>query len=179
MAKILYSQVIEEDTQRLKELEKYHRYSHLFQRVRMLRLLKSEQCSNLGEAAKALGYSWRQCQRWFASYQEGGIEELLKSRVHERGRQELVTPEAFEDLKEAMKKGQIATIGQADEFLRERHGIEYAHPDGVGQLLRRHKVKLKTGRPRHEKADQQEQEAFKKTSPMPSAESKIAIAGGR
>jgi transposase len=179
MAKILYSQVIEEDTQRLKELEKYHRYSHLFQRVRMLRLLKSEQCSNLGEAAKALGYSWRQCQRWFASYQEGGIEELLKSRVHERGRQELVTPEAFEDLKEAMKKGQIATIGQADEFLRERHGIEYAHPDGVGQLLRRHKVKLKTGRPRHKKADQQEQEAFKKTSPMPSAESEITIAGGR
>ena len=46
-----------------------------------------------------------------------------------------------------MKRGEIATISQADEFLRERHGIEYAHPDGVGQLLRRHKVKLKTGRP--------------------------------
>ena len=179
MPKILYSQVIEEDPQRLKELEKHHRYSHLFQRVRMLRLLKSEESSNLAEAALALGYSWRQCQRWFASYQRGGLDELLKSRVGERGRQELVTPEAFEDLKEAMKKGEIATIGQADEFLRERHGIEYAHPDGVGQLLRRHKVKLKTGRPRHEKADQQEQEAFQKTSPTPSAESEIAIAGGR
>ncbi|MBA2345259.1 MAG: helix-turn-helix domain-containing protein [Rubrobacter sp.] len=147
MAKILYSRAITEDLEDLKELEKYHRYSHLFQRVRMLRLLKSEECSNLGEAAQALGYSWRQCQRWFASYQNGGIEELLKSRVHERGRQELVTPEAFEDLKETMKRGEIATIGQADEFLRDRHGIEYAHPDGVGQLLRRHKVKLKTGPP--------------------------------
>ena len=31
--------------------------------------------------------------------------------------------------------GKIATIGQADEFLRERHGIEYAHRDGVGALL--------------------------------------------
>ena len=81
MPKILYSQVIEEDPQRLKELEKYHRYSHLFQRVRMLRLLKSEQCSNLAEAARALGYSWRQCQRWFASYQRGGLDELLMSRV--------------------------------------------------------------------------------------------------
>jgi transposase len=164
MAKIFYSQVITEDLDDLKELEKYDRYSHLFQRVRMLGLLKSEQCSNLGEAAGALGYSWRQCQRWFASYQEGGIGELLKSRVKERGRQELVTPEALEDLKETMKMGQIATIGQADEFLRERYGIEYAHPDGVGQLLRRHKIKLKTGRPRHEEADQQEQETFKKTS---------------
>jgi transposase len=164
MAKILYSRVITEDLDDLKELEKYHRYSHLFQRVRMLRLLKSEECSSLGEAARALGYSWRQCQRWFAFYGKGGIEELLKSRVHERGRQELVTPEALEDLKGAMKMGEIATIGQADEFLRERHGIEYAHPDGVGQLLRRHKIKSKTGRPRHEEADQGEQDAFKKTS---------------
>jgi transposase len=177
MPKILYSQVIEEDPQQLKELEKRHRYSHLFQRVRMLRLLKSEECTNLGEAAQALGYSWRQCQRWFRSYQEGGIEELLISRVSERGRQELVTEEAFVDLKESMKKGQIATISEADEFLRERHGIEYAHPDGVGQLLRRRKVKLKTGRPRHEEADPEQQEAFKKTSPTPSAESEIAIQG--
>src|ERR687897_2330737 len=164
MPKIHYSQVIEEDPQELKELERYHRYTHLFQRLRMLRLLKSEQCSNLGEAARALGYSWRQCQRWFASYQEGGIKELLKSRVHERGRQELVTQEALEDLKQSMKMGEIATISEADEFLRERHGIFYAHPDGVGQLLRRHKIKLKTGRPRHEEADPEEQDAFKKTS---------------
>ena len=164
MAKILYPQVITEELDVLKELEKYHRYSHLFQRVRMLRLLKSEECANLGEAAEALGYSWRQCQRWFASYREGGTEELLKSRVSERGRQELVTPEALEDLKQTMKTGKIATISQADEFLRERHGIYYAHPDGVGQLLRRHKIKLKTGRPRHEQADQEEQDAFKKTS---------------
>jgi transposase len=165
MAKILYTQVITEDPDDLKELEKRHRYSHLFQRLRMLRLLKSGECSNLSEAARDLGYSWRQCQRWFASYQEGGIEELLKSRVHERGRQEMVTTEALEDLKEAMKRGEIATIAQADRFLRERHGIYYAHPDGVGQLLRRHKIKLKTGRPRHEQADPKEQDAFKKTSP--------------
>ncbi len=164
MPKIHYSQVITEDPKELKELERYHRYSHLFQRVRMIRLLKSEECPNLGEAAQALGYSWRQCQRWFTSYKEGGLEELLKSRVSERGRQELVTQEAFEDLQEAMKRGEIATISEADEFLRERHGIEYAHPDGVGQLLRRHKVKLKTGRPRHEKADPDEQEDFKKSS---------------
>ena len=169
MPKILYPQVIEEDPRELEKLEKHHRYTHLFQRVRLLRLLKSGECSNLAEAADALGYSWRQCQRWFASYRQGGLQELLKSRVDERGRQELVTPDAFEELQEAMKRGEIggeiATIGQAHEFLSER-GIEYSHPDGVGQLLRRRKVKLKTGRPRHEKADTEEQEAFKKTSPI-------------
>jgi transposase len=169
MPKIHYSRVIEEDPQELKELERYHRYTHLFQRVRMIRLLKSEESTNLGEAAQALGYSWRQCQRWFATYNKGGLQELLKSRVSERGRQELVTQEAFEDLQEAMKRGEIATISEADQFLRERHGIEYAHPDGVGQLLRRRKVKKKTGRPRHEEADQKEQEAFKKSSPLRSS----------
>lgn len=179
MPKVLYSRVIEEDPQELKELEKYHRYSHLFQRVRMLGLLRSGECRNLGEAARALGYSWRQCQRWFASYKKGGLEELLESRVSERGRRELVTEEAFEELEEAMKRGEIATIKQADEFLRDRHGIEYAHPDGVGQLLRRRKVKLKTGRPRHEKADREEQEAFKKTSPPPSSEAESATAASR
>ncbi len=178
MPKIDYPQVIQEDQQELEKLEKHHRYTHLFQRVRMLRLLKSGSCRNLGEAAQALGYSWRQCQRWFAKYREGGLEEFLKSRVGERGRQELVTPEAFEELEGAMKEGRIATIRQAHEFLSER-GIEYSHPDGVGQLLRRRKVKLKTGRPRHEKADPQEQEAFKKTSPPPSGEAATVTVGNR
>jgi transposase len=90
----------------------------------------------------------------------------LVSRVHERGPKELVTEEAFGELEEAMKGGEIATVAQAHRFLRER-GIRYAHPESVGGLLRRRKVKLKTGRPRHEKADaeEQEQEAFKKSSP--------------
>jgi transposase len=94
----------------------------------------------------------------------------------------LVTPEAFEDLQEAMKKGQIATISEADQFLGERHAIEYSHPDGVGQLLRRRKVKLKTGCPRHEKADPEEQEAFKKLRghhrPKPKAPSSWEAAEG-
>jgi transposase len=64
-----------------------------------------------------------------------------------------------------MKKAAIATIGQAHRLLSER-SVEYSHPDGVGQLIRRRKVKLKTGRPRHEKEDPQEQEAFKKNAPV-------------
>ena len=62
-----------------------------------------------------------------------------------------------------MKRGEIATVAQAHEFLVNR-GIGYTHPESVGGLLRRRKAKLKTGRPRHEKADPQEQEDFKKSS---------------
>ncbi len=163
MPHIDYPRVITEDQEKLKKLEKRHRYSHLFHRAKMLRLLKSGECANLGQAAEALGYSWRQCQRWFATYREGALEGLLVSRVDERGPRELVTQEAFEELEGAMKEGEIATIAQAHRFLLER-GIDYAHPESVGALLRRRKVKLKTGRPRHEKADPEAQEAFKKSS---------------
>lgn len=165
MPHIDYPNVITENAEQLRELEKRHRYTHLFQRVRMLRLLKSGECSDLGEAADALGYSRRQCQRWWGAYTEGGLNKLLVSRIDERGRQEFVTEKAWEELEEVMKEGKIATYAQARDFLAERGGIEYASADSVGGLFRRRKVKLKTGRPRHEKADKEEQEAFKKSSP--------------
>lgn len=154
MPHIDYPRFIEEGEEELRKLEKRHRYSHLFHRVRMLGLLKSEEYSTIEEAAKSLGYSRRQAQRWFAAYKEGGMKEMLTSRVEELGRGELIT-------EEAAKRGEIATIAQAHEFLAER-GIGYSHPESAGGLLRRRKVKLKTGRPRHEKADPKEQEEFKK-----------------
>jgi hypothetical protein len=125
MPNIDYPRVIEEDPKELEKLEKRHRYSHLFHRVRMLRLLKSEQCSNLAEAAEVLGYSRRQCQRWFITYREEGLEELLVSRVAERGPTELVTQEAFEELQEAI------------EERRDRHrGPSSPVPLGEGGALR-------------------------------------------
>ncbi len=174
MPNIDYPEVIQESQEELQQLEKKHRYTHLFHRVKMLRLLKSGECRNLGEAAEGLGYSWRQCQRWFATYREGGLQELLVSRVGERGPKELVTDEVFEELEEAMKRGQIATIVQAHQFLAQR-GIEYAHPESVGQLLKRRQVKLKSGRPRHRKADPEEQQRFKKSSPRTSEEKASSI----
>ncbi|MDQ3508785.1 MAG: winged helix-turn-helix domain-containing protein [Actinomycetota bacterium] len=94
-------------------------------------------------------------------YRREGLEGLLLSRVSERGPSELVTEEAFTQMEDAMKRGEIATVSQAHRFLWDR-GVHYSHPESVGGLLRRRKVKLKTGRPRHEKADREEQEEFKK-----------------
>src|SRR4051794_29190477 len=159
MPKIDYPRVIKEDQEELEKLQKRHRYSHLFHRVKMLRLLKSGECSNLGQAAEALGYSWRQCQRWFAAYKEGALSELLVSRVHERGPKELVTEEAFEELEGAMKEGQIASIVRGHRSLLER-GTDYANRKTVGPLPGGRRVRLKTGPPRHEKADPKKQEAF-------------------
>ena len=176
MPRIDYPRMIEESEENLRKLEKRHRYGHLFHRVKMLRLLKSGEFSTLGEAVEALGYSRRQGQRWIACYKEGGLTQLLLNRVDERGRRELVTEEAFSELEEAMKEGEVATIAQAHAFLSHR-GVGYSHPESVGALLRRRKVKLKTGRPRHEKADPKAQEAFKKSSPARSPVRQGAEAG--
>jgi hypothetical protein len=42
------------------------------------------------------------------------------SRAGERGRRELVTEEAWAELEEAMKEGEIASIAQAHAFLLRR-----------------------------------------------------------
>ncbi|MBA2691395.1 MAG: helix-turn-helix domain-containing protein [Rubrobacter sp.] len=123
MPHIDYPHLIEESEERLEKLEKRHRYTHLFHRARMLGLLKSGECSTLLRAVEALGYSRRQGQRWLSACREGGMEELLASRVDERGRAELVSEGAFAEMEEATKAGETATIAQAHRFLWDRASI--------------------------------------------------------
>lgn len=157
-----YKKLIEESEAELLKLEKHHRFSHLMQRVKMLRLLKTGQCQSLSQVAKALDYSRRQCQRWFDSYRSGGLAALLENRIAERGQREWVNDKAWQALNAALEKGEIATYKQAQALLAE-HGIHYKDETGILRLFRRHQIKLKTGRPVHEKADREVQEGFKKT----------------
>ena len=60
-----------------------------------------------------------------------------------------------------MRAGRVARLREAQAFLRDRHGIAYSL-NGVSPLFKRHRVKLKTGRRRHRKADTAAQAAFKK-----------------
>lgn len=157
-----YEEIIKESERELLKLEKHHRYSHLMQRVKMLRLLKTGECRSLTKAAVALGYSRRQCQRWLDDYRAEGLEALLENRIAQRGRREWNNDEAWEALQTALKGGEIATYKQAQTLLAE-HGVNYKDETGVLRLFRRHQIKLKTGRAVHEKADAEVQEDFKKT----------------
>ncbi|HZY57971.1 MAG TPA: helix-turn-helix domain-containing protein [Rubrobacteraceae bacterium] len=163
-----YPTLIRESEEELLSLEKQHRHSHLDHRLRMLRLLKMGRCSSIQQAAGVLGYSWRQCQRWITTYRRSGLNVLLMDNTHKRGgSHERVTPEAWRALEEVMERGEIATYAQAQAFLAER-GIDYRDVSSIFRLFKRHRVKAKTGRPRNRKADKEEQERFKKTSPASS-----------
>ncbi len=167
MMNIDYRNLIRESEEELLELEKKHRSTHLSHRVRMLRLLKGGTSKSIKQAAEVLGYSWRQCQRWITTYRKEGLSALLIDNAHKRGNhRERVTPEAWRALEEAMQRGEIDTYERAREFLAERRGIHYnKDQSSIFRLFERHHVKAETGRYPHRKADPEEREAFKKTSP--------------
>lgn len=156
-----YDVLIQESPEALQVEEKRLRGSALSYRVRMLRLLKSGECRSLASAARELGYSLRQCQRWFKRYQEGGLEALFE--FEQPRRSERMSKEAWGVLNEAMKAGEVATLEETRHLLA-RQGVYYKGVAGVSALLIRHKVKLKTGRPRHQQTDEAAQATFKKTS---------------
>jgi transposase len=156
-----YTALIQESSKTLEAQEKKLRRSAVSYRVRMLRLLKSGEGRSLASVAEQLGYSLRQCQRWFRCCRQGGREALLKSEQPRRG--ERMTQAAWDALGEAMKAGEVATLEQTRQLLIEQ-GVPYKSVAGVSSLLIRHKVKLKTGRPRHQQTDEAAQAAFKKTS---------------
>lgn len=157
-----YDALIQESAEVLEAQEKKLRRSAVSYRVRMLRLLKSGESRSLASAAEQLGYSLRQCQRWFRCYRQGGLEALLKFEQPRRG--ERMTQAAWEALDRAMKAGEVATLEQTRQLLSEQ-GVPYKSVAGVSSLLIRHRVKLKTGRPRDQQTDEVVQAAFKKTLP--------------
>lgn len=155
-----YPDLIEETASELAHLERKHRGSPLADRVKMLRLLKEGTYRSRRALSGVIGYSERQLGRWFEAYREGGLEALLERRSP-GGSSERVTSEAWAALEQQMKAGKVARLRDAQAFLRERFSTSYTI-GGLSDLFKRKKVKLKTGRPRHRKASEEEQAAFKK-----------------
>lgn len=157
-----YDTLIQESAEALEAQERKLRRSAVSYRVRMLRLLKSGESRSMASVAEQLGYSLRQCQRWFRCYRQGGLEALFT--FEQPRRRERMTQAAWEALDRAMKAGEVATLEETRQLLAEQ-GVLYKSVAGVSSLLIRHKVKLKTGRPRHQQTDEAAQAAFKKTLP--------------
>jgi transposase len=158
---INYSERITQNPPSLRALEKQLRGRRLTDRVKLLRLLKTRTVRSLRAAAPLLGYSERQLQRWWAAYLSGGLEALLRWQPH-AGRPEQVSADAWSALAVEMRAGRIARLKEVQRYLREHWGIHYHSLNGVSQLFKRHKTKLKTGRRRHRQANLAAQAAFKK-----------------
>ena len=63
-----------------------------------------------------------------------------------------------------MRKGHIVTMEDALDYLEREWGIRYKNGKSLWWLFKKLRVKWKTGRRRHKKANAGQQTAFKKTS---------------
>lgn len=154
-----YPTVIPEDEATLRQVERRVRGRPTAVRVQALRLLKRGTARSLDACAQLVGHSPRQVARWWALYRREGLEGLLREPTYP-GRRPRLTAAALADLEAVMAEGRIATLKDAQAYLAEQHGIVYPSLNGVWAQLRKHQIKLKTGRRRHALADAAAQEAF-------------------
>lgn len=155
-----YRTVITEDEPALRQMERHVRGRPTAVRVQALRLLKSGTVQSLEACARLVGHSPRQVARWWATYRQEGLDGVLREPTYP-GRRSRLSTAALADLEAVMATGQIATLKDAQAYLAEHHGIVYPSLNGVWAQLRKHQIKLKTGRRRHALADAEAQEAFR------------------
>lgn len=155
-----YPRVITEDEPTLRQLERQVRGRASAVRIQALRLLKSGAATSLPACASLVGHSPRQVARWWATYRREGVAGVLREPTYP-GRPPRLTAVALADLERVMAAGQIATLKDAQGYLAECHGIVYPSLNGVWSQLRKHRIKLKTGRRRHALTDAVAQEAFR------------------
>jgi len=130
----------------------------------MLRLLKSGEATTVPHVATLVGYSPRQIQRWWQAYRTAGLAGL--TRVYRpAGKPARLTEDAWAGLQGELEAGRIGGQEEARRYLEERWGVQYQTMHGISYQFKKRKVKWKTGRRRHAKADPAAQAAFRQTSP--------------
>lgn len=160
--RIIYTRAIQESEADLAKHEQSFRGQKAADRVRMLRLLKSGAVKSLKECAPMLGYSLSQVTRWWERYRAEGLSALLQ-QPKPSGKVSRLTPEAWAGLMQEMRAGRITTMQDARDYLERAWGIRYKNGKSLWWLFKKHRVKWKTGRRRHRKANAEQQVAFKKT----------------
>ena len=161
--RIRYPSVIIESKDDLEHLERRLRGTRVAIRVRMLLLLKTEAATSLKEVCPLLGYQIAQVTRWWECYKTRGLDALVEQHPH-AGKTSQMTQEAWTGLEHEMSQGHIGTLEEARLYLQQEWHIDYKSVNALSWLFKRRKIKWKTGRRRHRKAKQEQQNAFKKTS---------------
>jgi transposase len=158
-----YPRIILEDATLLHQRETGVRGTPAAPRLQMLRLLKSGEATTLPQVAALVGYSPRQVERWWQTYRTKGLA-LLAQVYHPAGKPAQLTEEAWAGLTVELEAGRIAGQEDARRYLEERWGVRYRSVNGISYQFKKRKVKWKTGRRRHAKADAAVQAAFSQTS---------------
>lgn len=137
-----YSGLINESSKNLISLERKLRGQKAAVRIQMLRLLKSGKVANMEDCAFLIGYSPRTAKRWWKTYKDGGIQELMREAKY-KGKSSQLSPDMAESVRRAIMTGEIQTLESARTYLKNHHGVEYQSVNGVWHILKRHNIKLR------------------------------------
>lgn len=116
---------------------------------------------SLDKVAEAVGRHYRSVQRWVAWYREGGLPVLRGHKMGGKGPQPFLSPEAQEQVGNAVATGQFRTAWEIRDWIAQQYGANYT-VGGVYSLLKRLKCGPKVPRPVHAKTDRELQAAWKK-----------------
>ena len=156
----------DEDTEEaLRTAYRAEKRADVRQRLQALWLLRNGD-RRLGEVATVLGVDYRSVQRWVAWYRDGGLEEVRRHHAGGYGQTPRLTLEQQEHLATEVATGRFRNAGAIRAWVAETFGVTYA-AGGMYSLLERLRCKPKVPRPIHEKANLDDQEAWKKGDLQP------------
>lgn len=125
---------VKEDLELLNSLEQLHLDMPLQGRITMLRLLREEPERTLRQVAEMVGRSEPTIQRWWAAYRKGGLNGLLHVGKQGGGRPARIDAELLDTLRELLDDGELRTLDDARNWLKEQCGVEYSR-SGVHYLI--------------------------------------------
>lgn len=162
----------ESESQRLERL--YRRASDPVLRTHLLMVWRMSLGDSIGEVAQMVGYSKRWTTEIATRYESDGVEGLGDRRHGNPGaRQRALLDETGEaELVEALSKPPPASLGggmwsgpKVSFWIEARNRLEKVHAQRGFEYLRKVRYSPQVPRPSNSRAEDSEQEAFKKVSP--------------
>lgn len=139
-----YSSLIKETEAELTELERKQSLATNRDRIRFLKILKTQQATGQAQAGQAIGLGQRQAQRLWNLYRNKGLSGLVEM-PNRRGWGK-ISCQQISHLRQFLMDDQAQTLAHIQAYLAGSLGLQYSI-SGVSNLCQRLKIKLKTGRP--------------------------------
>ena len=115
-------------------------------------------------AAEAVGVHYRSAQRWVEWYRSGGLDEVVSRRMGGVGQARYLNSDQEERLVEEVRSGRFRTAGEIADWVQSEYGVRF-RGNRIYGVLERLGCSPKVPRSRHEKADVEAQESWKKGRP--------------
>ena len=150
-----------ESADELKRL--YQKEVHPQRRTRLQAFWQLSLGKRIQDVVESTGASYRRVQQWLQWYRRGGLNEVLRRVVghNAKGKKPYLNQLQQRALVAKVQLGQFRTVWDVMEWVEGRWGVSYTY-QGMYTLMKGHGLGLKVPRPHSEKADAQQQIAWKK-----------------